>query len=110
MKFEVGKKYECLGGNHPIYECVFAGENMAVIKGLVSGKEFSVLVDGTYYYKEFVEPKKGTIYVSIVKSGFDDGGVFPVSHKTREDALKPYWNKAIARIEVPWTEGEGLDW
>jgi hypothetical protein len=115
-KFEVGKKYYFIEDpKKVVIDCIFVSPSGRPLMQYPGGKE--VLLDPQYdytkdyrkNYSEYVEPKKGTVWVNI----YSDSA--PYVHGTKEAAEKGALmgnNKpspsVIARIEVPWTEGQGL--
>lgn len=120
---EVGKKYVHKTSNQmfrgkkvqTIYEChAILPSGAAVISWPASdwsqGGECILNKCHCDDYKEYVEPKKGTVYVAIMKRSSDDG-FYSISSVDKSLMRRDGQNAlCVASIEIPWTEGDKIDW
>lgn len=114
---EAGKKYRFHpeGGekhNGLLYECLYIDERIVLIRSFNKTNEISCeftrkLRERTLQnYREYVEPKRGTVWVNIYVDNAQH--TTPQAHSSREVADKCAVGHRIACVEVPWTEGQGL--
>lgn len=111
---EAGKKYRYhpFNGekhNGGIYECLFADARTVLLR--VGKTDFTVSGNHEHlsWYKEYVEPKKGTVWVNIYKTGSTtDSRNFSCRQDADEQSNYLGVGNRLACVEVPWTEGQGL--
>lgn len=98
----VGQKYTYLHNPGNESTCVLKGGpngEQAVLKG-PTGNLF-ILTSG---YNWNPAKKKGVLFVNV----YPDGNSYTYSVREVADKVRYREGKAIACIEVPWTEGQGL--
>lgn len=105
---EVGKKYNPHYDGKPkrdvIYECVYVSGNQFLLKRPDGSLHLSNDME-LKYYSEYVEPKKGMVWVNIYGNG---SWSFSTKGNADRDASRYGIGPRIACVEVPWTEGQGL--
>lgn len=108
MKFEVGKKYRYLIGD--IFDCIFVTPKGHPVMKSVEDKSEGLFTYGFENWKEYVEPRSGTVVVNVYVKNEEIW--YGACHLTREQADKTAEglnrSKRIACVEVPWVEGQGL--
>lgn len=109
-KFEAGKKYFFKDTPKEIAECIYISPSGRPLVRYENGYE--VLLDPQWdhtrdyrkNYVEYIEPKKGTVWVNV----YDYGCGTPACHLTRGAADLYAGKNRLACVEVHWVEGQGL--
>lgn len=112
-KFEVGKKYRygrasCF--EDTIYECVYIGEKVAVLrwKDCFDVKEVSYFKTNSINFKEYKEPQHIEKWVGVFKRG--DGSIYFANYiyNNEKDVINVYGNDCyfVDTIKIEYTEKE----
>jgi hypothetical protein len=107
---KAGKKYRHNITNDTIYTClVILPSGSAVVswdQSVYPAGESIIFKEQFRFYEEYVEPKKGTVWINIYEN-IAPSHPFASRQSADLSASAISW-KRIACIEVPWTEGQGL--
>lgn len=101
---KAGKKYKfrCDSG---VYLCVYTDALGTLFRNIETNHNFSASPDNLKLWTEYVEPKKGTVWLNVYEN--PSYGITQ-AHMTRELADRGASKNRLACVEVQWTEGDGL--